>query len=65
MREPIHFICSNCGKQIPALSSGAHKMFDSVDTQCTYCTHIITKDDVLEQVKTYCMQHFHKEFGYH
>ncbi len=65
MREPIQFVCSSCGENISELSSEPHKMFDSAGAPCTHCAHFITKDDILSQVKEYCVQHFHKEFGRH
>ena len=65
MREPIIFTCSSCGTSISELSSAPHKMFDSAGASCTHCAHLITKEDILGQVKEYCVQHFHKEFGRH
>jgi hypothetical protein len=65
MREPIIFICSSCGEKIPELSSEPHKMFNAAGNPCTHCAHLITKDDILGQVKEYCVHHFHKAFGRH
>ena len=62
MYKPIKFVCSTCGYPIAELNAKPHKMFGSVGTHCTQCSHLISKDEILRQVEDYCLQRFSKTF---
>jgi thioredoxin-related protein len=61
-RQPIQFICPNCKQYVAGLATEAQMMVHFTETACHFCDHLLTPDDMVNQVQTYVMQHFDQVF---